>query len=51
MIIENLLNKDLNPKVKNIIINIKDNYNVIKEEFINDKTDSIDYILNNGLYN
>ena len=50
MIIENLENKKIAPKVKEIINNVKENYDIIKEEFFNNKTDSIDNIINNALF-
>ena len=50
MIIENLENKKIAPKVKEIINNVKENYDIIREEFFNNKTDSIDNIINNALF-
>ena len=50
MIIENLENKKIAPKVKEIINNVKENYDIIREEFFNNKTDSIDNIINNTLF-
>lgn len=50
MIIYNLENKEVAPKVKEVINNVKDNFDIIKEEFINDKTDSIDNIVNSILF-
>lgn len=50
MIIGNLENKEVSPKVKVIINSVKDNYEKIKEEFINNKTDSIDNIVNSVLF-
>ncbi len=50
MIIDCLANKDLAPKVKTIIDSVKENYGKIKEEFINNRTDSIDNIVNSVLF-
>lgn len=50
MIIDNLENKEISPKVKTIIDSVKENYEKIKEEFINNKTDSIDDIVNSVLF-
>lgn len=50
MIIENLENKEVAPKVKEVINNVKENYEKIKEEFINNKTDSMDSIVNSVLF-
>lgn len=50
MIIINLDKKEVTPKVKEVINNLKENYDLIKEEFINDKTDSIDNIINSVLF-
>ncbi len=46
MIVENLEDKDVAPQVKEIIVKIKNNFGIIKEEFINNKTDSVDLIVN-----
>ena len=35
MIIDNLENREVSPKVKEVINNLKENFDVIKEEFIN----------------
>ncbi len=51
MIIDNLENKDVAPKVRKIINDVKENYDVIKEEFINNKTEYIDNIINGVLFN
>lgn len=50
LIIDNLENKEVAPKVKEVIINVKENYDKIKEEFINNRTDSMDNILNTVLF-
>lgn len=50
LIIDNLENKEVAPKVKEVIINVKENYDKIKEEFINNRTDSMDSILNTVLF-
>ena len=44
MIIDSLSKKEVAPVVKEIINILKDNYEIIKEEFINNKTDKIDFI-------
>lgn len=44
MIIDSLSKKEVTPVVKEIINVLKDNYEIIKEEFINNKTDRIDFI-------
>lgn len=49
MIIETLDGKELNPKVKKVVSTVKENYEKIKEEFIQNKTDSIDSIVKNIL--
>ncbi len=46
MIVDNLDKKDIAPQVKEIIVNIKNNFGIIKEEVLTNKTDSIDYIVN-----
>lgn len=48
LIIENIDKKNVAPKVKEIIKTIKENYEKIKEEFINNKTDKIDWIFRNA---
>ena len=50
MIIGNLSSKEVSPKVKEIINYFKDNYEVIKEEVINNKTKSMDLYLNEVLF-
>lgn len=50
MIIDNLENREVAPKVKEVINNVKENFDVIKEEFINNRTDSIDNIVNSILF-
>ena len=49
MIIETLDGKELNPKVKKVVSTVKENYEKIKEEFIQNKTDRIDSIVKNIL--
>ncbi len=49
MIVDSLENRNVAPEVKEIITNIKDNYGKIKEEFINNKTDSIDSIVSTAI--
>lgn len=50
MIIINLDKREVAPKVKEVINSLKENYDIIKEEFINNKTDSIDNIVNSTLF-
>lgn len=49
MILGYLGKRELSPCVKEIIKTIKENYDEVKEEFINNKTDKIDYIFKNAL--
>lgn len=49
MIIVHLATKEISPKVKEIINYFKDNYDVIKEEVINNKTKSMDVYLKSVL--
>lgn len=49
MIVDNLDKKEIAPQVKEIIVNIKNNFGIIKEEVLTNKTDSIDYIVNASL--
>ena len=46
MIVDNLDKKEIAPQVKEIIVNIKNNFGIIKEEVLTNKIDSIDYIVN-----
>lgn len=50
LLLGNLENKDLSPKVKMIIMYLKDNYELIKEEVINNKTKSMDSYLKEVLF-
>lgn len=50
MIIDNLGDREVNPKVKEVINNVKENFDLIKEEFINNKTSCIDNIVNTILF-
>jgi len=49
MIVDNLENKKIAPQVKDIIVKIKNNFGIIKEEVLDNKIDSIDYIVNNAI--
>jgi len=49
MIVDNLDKKNIAPQVKEIIVNIKNNFGIIKEEVLTNKMDSIDYIINTSL--
>lgn len=49
MIVDNLDKKEIAPQVKEIIVNIKNNFGIIKEEVLTNKTDSIDYIVNSSI--
>ena len=50
MIIVNLSSKEVSPKVKEIITYFQDNFDVIKEEVINNKTKSMDTYLKRVLF-
>ena len=49
MIVDNLEDKEVAPQVKEIITKIKNNFGIIKEEVINNKTDSMDLIVNTAI--
>ena len=49
MIVDNLENKKIAPQVKDIIVKIKNNFGIIKEEVLDNKIDSIDCIVNNAI--
>jgi ankyrin repeat protein len=49
MIVDNLDKKEVAPQVKEIIVNIKNNFGIIKEEVLTNKIDSIDYIVNSSI--
>ena len=51
MIVDNLDGREIAPQVKEIIEKIKSNFVTIKEEVINNKTDSMDLIINAALAN
>ena len=51
MIVDNLDGREIAPQVKEIIEKIKSNFVTIKEEVINNKTDSMDLIINTALAN
>ena len=50
LLLGNLENKEVSPKVKMIIMYLKDNYELIKEEVINNKTKSMDSYLKEVLF-
>lgn len=50
MIIGYLENKEVSPKVKEVVNMVINDYDKIKEEFINNKTDSMDHIVNTVLF-
>lgn len=50
MIIDNLENRELSPKVKTIINYLKDNYELIKEEVINNKMEHMNKYVNSVLF-
>lgn len=50
LLLGNLEDKEVSPKVKKIIMYLKDNYDLIKEEVINNKTKSMDTYLKEVLF-
>lgn len=50
MIIDNLENRELSPKIKTIITYLKDNYELIKEEVINNKMEHMNKYVNSVLF-
>ena len=49
MIVDNLENKSVAPQVKDIIVKIKNNFGIIKEEVLDNKIDSIESIVSNAI--
>ena len=50
MIIDNLEDKEISPRVKEIIKYLKENFETIKEEVINNKTKHMDLYINEALF-